>query len=103
MQIREDTITVTEANLQRTDRDCRACEDGTFLKDGHELVCGSCGYAPSSDGPTRKTTPWDAYRSEVDLRASGEVDGRPRLPGGWPDAYWGEGEYEYDPESGFRF
>jgi ribosomal protein S27AE len=88
--------------LQRTDRECTECENGMFLKDGHELVCEQCGYTPSRSGRSLTRDPWESHRREVQMRLDGELDGRPRLVGGYADAYWGDGKYEYHPTEGFH-
>lgn len=86
--------------LRRTGRDCNVCEDGTFLKDGSELICDTCQYVPDSREPTESQTPWQQFRK---LRAQAAEDNeRPYCVGGAPGAYWGDGEYEYEPASGFR-
>lgn len=92
-----------DAKLPKTERDCNVCEDGTLRRDDYELVCDNCYYTPS-DGPstTIDEDPQYSFRRAVEARAYGDIDDRPRMVGGWPDAYWGEGEYEFSPESGFH-
>lgn len=93
----------TFVNGRKTDRDCHLCEEGTVYKDGHELVCGSCYYTPSTDEDmTTVEEPQIGFRRALDARVDGEIDDRPRMPGGWHDAYWGDGEYEFSPEEGFQ-
>lgn len=89
----------TFVNGRKTDRECHACEEGTFYKQGHELVCGNCSYVPSTDEPSTEEDARNSFRRALDARVRGDVDDRPRLPGGWPDAYWGTGSYSFDPES----
>lgn len=104
MKIRNSTTTVTDLSTQpSTGRECYVCEDGNFVRDEHELICDSCQYTPSFE--TRATTRdvWERYRRDVQQRAYGETDGRPRLVGGFHDAYWGDGRYEYEPTVGFQF
>lgn len=105
MRTRNNTITVTRLdNLPTTDRECHLCEDGNFVRDGYELICENCHYTPSTDrAATRAPTEWERHEKQVHDRSTGERDGRPRLVGGYPDAYWGEGEYEYSPTEGFQF
>lgn len=74
-----------------------------MVKDGHELVCTACGYAPSRDSGVDSIQPWDEHRRLVQAQADG--DARPRLVGGYEDAYWsvdGDGDYEYVPGDGFH-
>lgn len=102
MQLRKNSTTVTELSaLPRTDRECYSCEDGNFLKDGHEMVCESCGFVPSHSDTIETRGAWESHRHDVMLRAVGERDGRPRLVGGYTDAYWNSGEYSVVPGDGF--
>jgi hypothetical protein len=103
MKTRSRTITVTEMDsLPSTGRECSNCEDGEYVRDGYELICTTCQYTPTKSTSLRKRDEWDKHRAQVESRASGERDGRPRLVGGYEDAYWGSGEYEYDPREGFQ-
>jgi hypothetical protein len=107
MEIRTETRTVTALDsLPSTDRECFICDDGHFVRDGHELICDNCQHSPSFETRQRSQTAWEQHRRDVHARAYGERDGRPRLVGGYEDAYWTEddgGEYEYSPRSGFQF
>jgi hypothetical protein len=103
MEIRNDSTTVTTIDtLPETDQECHNCEDGVFVQDGYELICSNCSFSPSPQTRSTKVTAWERHRKQIDSRLSGEKDGRPRLVGGYPDAYWGDGAYEYDPIDGFR-
>lgn len=104
MKTRDETITVTRMDsLPTTERECNQCEDGNFVQDGYELICENCQYTPSHSTSFRDKTEWERHQDQIEARASGERDGRPRLVGGYPDAYWGDGEYEYSPIDGFNF
>lgn len=85
--------------LPETDRECYLCEDATFVQDGYELVCPNCYYAPEFTSQPRTHTPWDAHRQHV--REQQARNRRPPLPGGYRNAYWGSGSYEFTPERGF--
>lgn len=103
MKTRNKTITVKHTeNLRKTGRECTNCEDGVFLQDGYEIICDTCQFTPTRVSRLREQTMWDRHREQVDARSSGSVSGRPRLVGGYEDAYWGEDEYEYHPSSGFH-
>lgn len=102
MKTRDKSITVTEMDtLRHTERECNNCEDGTFVQDGHELICTQCQYSPSRNVRLRRKTEWEKHTRQVQSRANGERDGRPRLVGGYEDAYWGSGSYCFDPAEGF--
>jgi ribosomal protein S27AE len=93
-------------NYRTTERECHICEDGTFMKNGSRLVCDTCSYAPTFESRPTQQSEWEAHRRQVDGRANGDIDGRPRLYGGYKDAYWADGdagEYEYDAIDGFVF
>lgn len=87
--------------LPSTDKDCPLC-DGTFRKDGHELICATCQHSPTTDASQRHEEPsaWATHQAQVYRRAYGDGDGRPRLVGGYEDAYWGTGAYSFDVDEG---
>lgn len=105
METRTETRTVTATDgLPSTDRECFICEDGHFVRDGHELICDTCSHSPSFETRERSITAWERHKRDVHARACGERDGRPRLVGGYKDAYWADGdggEYEYSIGDGF--
>lgn len=101
METRNKPIHVTEVtNLPETERECFECENGVLRHDGHELVCGNC-YVVAGTTSLRSKTEWERHRSRIERRRSGEEDGRPRLVGGYKEAYWGDDEYAFSPEGGF--
>lgn len=89
--------------LPRTGRECHECEDGEFLKDGNDLICADCQYAPQRDESVSIPTPWERHEKQVAKR-DGDGRERPRMVGGYREAYHGQGEYSYDPrERSFSF
>lgn len=97
------TTVMDDTHLRRTETECANCEDGHYMQDGSELICDSCQYSPSGATRMERKSEWQKHREQVDKRANGDGDGRPRLVGGYEDAYWGDGEYEYKPGVGFDF
>jgi ribosomal protein L37E len=79
-----------------TGQECRDCHDGTYYKDGYELVCGACGYVPTRS-ENSGVEPWAEHRADVQRRAD-EIGVRPRLVGGYADAYFGDGSYAFGEE-----
>lgn len=79
--------------LPNTGRVCHECENGTFVRDGHELVCNNCFYAPDFSESVEPTDPWAEHRKAVESHRSDSDKGRPRLPGGFVTAYHGDGLY----------
>lgn len=101
---RSEITTVTLDKLPGTDRECHECEEGTFKKDGYEIVCDTCHYTPVFTERASVLTEWDLHEKQIRERADGDSAKRPRLVGGYREAYWGSNEYEYDPsERSFRF
>lgn len=89
--------------LRNTGRECHVCEIGVFLKDDSELICNHCQYSPDPSAPSTSEhnhDPWESFRRS--RRRAAEDGERPYCVGGFKNAYWGSGEYEYSPRDGFR-
>lgn len=100
MNTRNQPITVTASvkdNLPETERECMKCEEATFVQDGYEIICPNCHFTPTKNHSVekRRKTEWEKHRKQVDKRAKDSAAKRPRLIGGYKDAYWNTGEYSY--------
>lgn len=86
-----------------TDRECHHCGEATYLKDGHEMYCPNCAFAPHASLNREHESEWDAWWNE--RREAATRGERVYMVGGHPMAYItldGEpGEYEYSPSDGF--
>ena len=99
MQLKSTVNTLT--TLPSTGHECHHCEDGTFVQDGYERICTNCQYTPTTETQLRESSSWQTHRDQVTERAYGDTDGRPKLVGGYEDAYWGEeGTYTFVPSEG---
>lgn len=93
LHVEQDIVTYGK----RKDEECSVCDGNYWVYEG-EKVCPDCLHAPDGSIKTR-IEPFDEYLKERKRRHD-EGD-RMRLPGGWPQAYWGEGAYCFTPTSGF--
>jgi ribosomal protein S27AE len=84
------------SGFQRTDDECHNCEEDVMYVKGSQRVCGSCGYAPDYEQHSYHQTAVERYRQAVEYYAQDEIEGRPKLVGGFESAYYGDGEGSYE-------
>lgn len=86
--------------MRKTDTECSLCEEANYIIRDKEKYCPSCYYVPAEFAEPRRTG--DVWEQFWEYRVERAQDGdRLRPVGGFEEAYWGEGEYEYTPTSGF--
>lgn len=88
--------TVTVNTLPTTETDCPLCETGTFCRDGHELICDTCQHSPTFETKSDDSGPWELHREQVYSSVNDSQEPRPKLVGGYEEAYWDSGEYSFD-------
>lgn len=91
---------------KKTEYECKYCEDAHLIRVEYDLVCEECSYCPEPSRNARIIIRGqvDTWKKFDEKRQEAVSNGdRPRMVGGFADAYWDEdgtgGEYEYDIHS----
>lgn len=76
-------------DLPDTDRECIVCEDGRYLRDGHELICSVCQHTPSHDVSPNGGThgSWESFRRLREQYSGFYGPERVKMVGGFLGAY----------------
>lgn len=82
-----------------TEHECHVCEDGMYVEEDYELYCDTCSHVPFGNDTREYKGVWERFWEYREERA--DKGDRVRAVGGFPEAYWGTGEYEYHPTAGF--
>lgn len=99
--MRVQTMSLEEDNYDVTEGECPDCEDGSLWVNSFELVCDECGGVyrkaqkhsdDSSQDESIMSDPFIEFNSNREKHRY-DNSGRVRMPGGFEEAYEGDGLY----------